>query len=166
MCDLCCDPPCLCISLFRTILYNIGDLLGVLPISPSYQSVHLSLFTVSLSAEGAGAPAKVKRFVRGSKQGNKKMEKLGYTSQVGNVVFNQGAPASIAVGSTKKISSKTEQKSAYTGASNTKRNYMWAKDTVRSAPPPPPPKPRRAHACIWPRWHGWYCVRREGFVAV
>eukprot|EP00729_Bicosta_minor_P006987 gene6987-34257_t len=66
----------------------------------------------------------------GSTQGNKKMEKLGYTSQVGNVVFGQGAPASIAIGSTKKISGRTEMNSSYTGGSSTKRNYMWQKDTA------------------------------------
>jgi len=58
------------------------------------------------------------------------MEKLGYTSQVGNVVFGQGAPASIAIGSTKKISGRTEMNSSYTGGSSTKRNYMWQKDTA------------------------------------
>jgi len=79
--------------------------------------------------KGARVPKKVKRFIRGSKQGNKKMEKLGYSSQVGNVVFNQGAPASIAVGSTKKISGRTEMNSSFTGQSSTKRDYMWPKDT-------------------------------------
>jgi len=80
---------------------------------------------------GPQAPKAITRFLKGGKVGRKQIKKLGYSSQVGNVVFNQGQKTSIHLGTDKGFPKTTEASSSFNGGNYHKRKpWMWSQNSA------------------------------------
>lgn len=79
---------------------------------------------------GPRAPKPIVRHVRGGKKGRSKMNKLGYTSQVANCVFNHGEKASIHLGTDRGFPKHSEMSSQFTGGRpHVRQSWQWKKNT-------------------------------------